>query len=158
MSLCKASIAFCSALLLYACGQPDAQLRQSEEVMRNLLAVDSWVNRYRMSRTPLAGAGYPRLADLKNYLLSKKLTSSTDISPLINPVTRKHEWPIETPRQIREYRLLVQDKEYFIGKGVVEFSPFVEGGLTSGYLIRAGDPRTGKVLCTNGEPFVKSSP
>lgn len=152
------SATLAAALLLGACSSQDAQLQQSEAVLRNLLAVDSWVNRYRMSRATGAGASYPRLADLKEYLFSKHQTDSADRSPLVNPITKQHEWPIETTRKIREYRQLVQDRESYIGKGVIEFSPFVEDGSVSGYLIRAGDPQTGKVLCTNGAPFIKSSP
>lgn len=156
-----------ASICLSSCGQ-DTQ-KQSLAAMRNVIAVEGWVSSFQMKRAvkpegaELDGQPekhfYPMLGDLQKMLLEDKTVTSLDAPPLINPVTGKAEWPIEDPRPLKNYRSLVADRASFIGKGCVEFIPFVDGNdVVSGYVIRAGDPETGKVLCSNGMPYVRSSP
>ena len=149
--------------------------------MGNVMTVENWVNSYQLAKeasapprepAPPPEAGreplppkharfYPRLEELQDMLLANKQINSIEQSPLINPVTKKAEWPIEEPRPIKNYRSLSTDRSSVIGKGVVQFIPFYSEDndeVMCGYLIRAGDPETGKVLCSDGVPYVRGSP
>lgn len=155
-------------LALVGCAQ-DANDAQSETqaVLRNLITVEGWVNDYQLRR-PMPKSSptntqeyksiYPRLDDLKKLLLKEKTIGSISESPIINPVTKMKEWPKETPHPIKDYRGIADDNKAVIGKGVVEFIPFVDNDVVVGYLIRAGDPATGVVISSNDSPIIRSNP
>ncbi len=145
--------------------------RESENssfaVMQNVMTVESWVSAYQVNRARRLSENpeqeipvYPTLDDLKKTLLEQKQISSLEQSPLVNPVTKLPEWPEEEQRPVKNYRALIDDRQSVIGKGKVQFIPFVgDGDIIAGYLIRAGDPETGKVLCgENGQAYTRSSP
>lgn len=138
--------------------------------MRNVITVEDWVNSFQMKRKAetegeeLNGQPekhfFPRLIDLQSMLAQGKTGPAAEQSPLVNPVSGKAEWPQEEPRPLTNYGALISDRAAFIGKGKVQFIPFVDSyDVVSGYIIRAGDPATGKVLCSpDGTPFIRSSP
>lgn len=150
-------------LLVYlaSCSSDTLQIPQAQ-LAGNLITVDGWVNTYQLNRKEGPSAFedrpvFPRLKDLQ-AMLSKKSGSGSPDSPILNPVSKLPEWPEEKPRTIKEYRRLLSDKSSFIGKGKIEYVPLMEGNYVVGYLIRAGDPETGKVFCTNDSPCVRSNP
>lgn len=152
--------------------------------MQNVITVENWVNKYQTSTDPEVlnsqepaddgglesnateedrqkrpKVAYPRLEEMQKQMCREQNTHSI-MAPLINPVTNKPEWPIESPRPIKNYRALSADRSSYIGRGSVEFIPFYperSDELTCGYLIRAGDPQTGKVLCVEGVPYIRLS-
>ncbi len=138
--------------------------------MRNVITVEDWVNSFQMKRKAetegeeLNGQPekhfFPRLIDLQKMLVEGKTGPDAQVSPLINAVSGRAEWPVEEARPLNNYGTLMTDRVSVIGKGKVQFIPFVDGyDVVSGYIIRAGDPATGKVLCSpDGTPFIRSSP
>ncbi|MBX9686694.1 MAG: hypothetical protein K2X27_08330 [Candidatus Obscuribacterales bacterium] len=120
--------------------------------------MESWVNRYQMSRPSEESKVFPRLADLQKLPLSKRKDRALNFQGLLNPVSGKREWPRESPCRIADYRRILADQQSFVGRACIEYLPLVEKNSVIGYIIRAGDPETGKVLCSNGRPCIRSNP
>lgn len=150
-------------ILIGSCTSKDKTQEQSEALIRNLITVEGWINSYQLKRKPGASMEqekpiYPRLKDLQDLLMQSKQVRSLSEPPLKNPVSGLAEWPIESPKSVKDYRRLLSDKESQVGAGSIEYIPFVESGAVIGYALRAGDPVSGKVFCTNGNPCLRSSP
>lgn len=150
------------ALFFCGCSKDQTQL-QSEALIRNLITVEEWINNYQLSRKSAENAEeerriYPRLIDLQNLLLKSGKIASLNKPPISNPYTGRPEWPKESPHPVKDYRTLLSDKDSEIGRGCIEYIPFVESNVVIGYLLRAGDPATGRVFCSDGLPCIRSSP
>lgn len=95
------------------------------------------------------GGMYPASldSDMKRLLAVEQYPQNPTTCGLLNPATGKHEWPsIEPYAPEKDYSRHSTDR---LGRGVLELTLVRDRrGNGIGYIIRAGDPVSGRVACS----------